>query len=217
MSDVVDTSRRPRGRPKESLPTWVEDLYSKWRNERPWWELGKHDPRPVYWDLKCGCVLFKSRHAVAKALDLNPPGPRATTHDCLKCFAHSKDKKRKASKAARAAYAVLCDTAASEDTPCTVVWEAHAVKGCRAFDFWLPERGVVVEVDGRQHTDKAGRGECDVERQAELDRLKESKATAAGMHVVRLDARDMTSAWAPTMTQALRAAGCGEEARVHMT
>jgi hypothetical protein len=70
---------------------------------------------------------------------------------------------------------MLIDLARQLGEACTVVWEARVVEGWGPFDFWLWEWGVVVEVDGLQHTSAAHHG---TEWQAQwlTDRCKEAAA-----------------------------------------
>lgn len=96
---------------------------------------------------------------------------------------------------------------------CTVVWEARVVVGLGPFDFWLWEWGVVIEVDGLQHTGVAHHG---TEWQAQwlTDRLKEAAAVRAGLHVARLHVMDMVR-WETVVRRAMLAARAGIPPCVH--
>ncbi len=119
-----------------------------------------------------------------------------------------------ASKLARHAFAVLCRLAAGKAEPCTVVWEARPVKGVGAFDFWVMEWDVLVEVDGLQHVEGTHHGTDWVE-QSPRDRAKEDAAISEGYHVVRLHAWDEVY-WPQVMASALEVSRVSA-GRVHLS
>jgi very-short-patch-repair endonuclease len=87
-----------------------------------------------------------------------------------------------------------------------------------AYDFWLYERGVLVEVDGEQH-DFAKRSRHHSKAalvQAQRDAEKEERAVVAGFHVVRLHyaAREK---WFAALRQAILEAALRRAPRVHNT
>eukprot|EP00198_Chlamydomonas_reinhardtii_P000442 XP_001689777.1 predicted protein [Chlamydomonas reinhardtii] len=160
---------------------------------------GLHDSEQVLWEpacigVGCGCLLYKSRHTVQAsilrikkkrvALRLKVP----TIPPALECPLHTPNK---ASGPAKRAYAVLRVVVRQLRQllgPTIIVWEAQVVAGARWFDFWLRGWGVLVEVDGSQHSsDLMYRKDI---RQEKRDRAKEALALAAGRTVVRLDEAD---------------------------
>lgn len=181
---------------------------------------GGDDRERVFWKLKqCECVLWKSRHSVKESMRA---ARRAglSWPNALVCPFHSKDREARASKAQRKAFSyVLVPFARQLHRPCTIVWEAkvvpHAVlPNAGAFDFWLREWMILVEVDGEQHT-------CDMHsttgtEQAMRDRRKEQAAVDLGYHVVRLDVHDM-SQWRKLFQSAFDAVFANPlgDARVH--
>jgi very-short-patch-repair endonuclease len=89
------------------------------------------------------------------------------------------------------------------------------VSGFRAFDLWFYELGVLVEVDGEQHS-CSGFGSTDVTTQEWRDRVKEEAAVQDGYHVVRLHFSNVRE-WMGVMGVALEAAAAGKPACVHYT
>lgn len=110
---------------------------------------------------------------------------------------------------------MLCKVAQELSEPCHVVWEARVVEGYGPFDFWLLEWGLLVEVDGMQHTEGAHH-DIDAQSQSASDSAKDGAALAKGYHVVRLHVLDELS-WLPTVCTAMREARCGGTPRVHKT
>lgn len=118
---------------------------------------GVDDLVPGFWKLRCGCLVRKSRHAVSNRLRRAAQGGFPRSPACFECPFHGAGR-RSASFAARRAFALLCGIAASLYRTCTVVWEGRPIAGLSAFDFWLVEWGVLVEVDGAQHTEGSHHG-----------------------------------------------------------
>lgn len=196
------------GQNRRRFPSWVARQYSA-LNQEPIGARGVDYPVPVLWRCTCGCHVYKSRHAVSNNLRRHNPCPAT----CFECPMHGY--RQHASAPARLAFALLCSIAAGLLFPCTVVWEARVVHGFGAFDFWLLQWAVLVEVDGDQHTEGSYCG-TDAAEQAVRDRAKEVAALAHGFHVVRLHVRDWLW-WQATVRNAMLEAAQGMPPRLHVT
>ena len=182
-----------------------------WLNREPLNARGTDDcKQPVLWRLRCGCFVYKARHAIANSI--RRCAPRAPS--CFNCPYHTtRGSSASASEIAQRAFRMLIDLAWQLGEACTVVWEARVVEGWGPFDFWLWEWGVVVEVDGLQHTSAAHHG---TEWQAQwlTDRCKEAAAVRAGLHVARLHVMDMVL-WGTVVRRAMLASRAGMPPCVH--
>ncbi len=192
--------------------------YAEKLNDEPVDARGGDDRQRVFWKLKegrCKCVLYKSRHSVKesmrKAKQVGQSWPNA-----LLCPYHNHTASEPQRKAFRI---VLVPFARWLRMPCTIVWEAKVIPhdvlpNAGAFDFWLREWMLLIEVDGEQHTsdmhDTAG---CE---QAARDRRKEQAAVDLGYHVLRLDVHDMPQ-WRALLEAAVQAVAANPlgVARVH--
>ena len=76
--------------------------------------------------------------------------------------------------------------------------------GKKSFDFWLPDVGVLIEVDGAQHTDTAIRRKAACQ-QMQRDLLYTRAAIEAGYILVRLHEWDVAH-WQSTVQAALHEA-----------
>ncbi len=97
----------------------------------------------------------------------------------------------------------------------TLVCEAKLLKGgFGAFDFWVLELGLAVEVDGQQHDGGWTFRGKPTTQQWERDRAKDAAAVAAGLVVLRLHWAD-EGRWEEAVREAVReaAAGGGPEGR----
>lgn len=198
------------GSNRRCFPKWVERFYSPLNGE----ELGAFgidDCRPALWRLDCGCYCHKSRHAVATSIRRAQRRPQDAT--CFGCPVHG-GRHVHASRAARRVHAILCRLAALQSEPCTVVWEARPLEDVSAFDFWLLQWDVLVEVDGLQHVEGSHHG-TDWEEQWHRDRAKEQVATAEGYHVVRLHAFDEVY-WPEVLAHAMQVSRCAQ-GQVHLS
>lgn len=189
------------------FPSWVEQYYSRKNGQEALNGRGVDDLSPVLWKCQCGCYLHKSRHAVSNNVRRHAPG----SPTCFDCPIHAGN----ASTPAQHAFALLCNTASTKELACTVVIESHVLTGFGAFDFWLWEWGVLVEVDGAHHTNGSIYGK-EAQEQMLLDRAKEQAAVEAGYRVVRLHCWDKLW-WAATIDAALDEASLGLPPRVHHT
>lgn len=88
---------------------------------------------------------------------------------------------------------------------CDVVVEAAVLAGHGAFDFWVRQAGLLVEVDGHSH-DSYAFHQRGTDAQSARDSSKEKAAVRAGFHVLRLHWGD-TGAWARTVARALSVSG----------
>lgn len=111
------------------------------------------------------------------------------------------------------AYAALCFMAMGMPGRCTIVLEAQPFGQRMPFDMWLWEWGVLVEVDGEQHT-QCSFGSTAVQEQMLMDARKEQAAIGHGLHVVRLHHADWLS-WAPLVREVALAARSGVPPAVH--
>eukprot|EP00198_Chlamydomonas_reinhardtii_P009041 XP_001698378.1 hypothetical protein CHLREDRAFT_206216 [Chlamydomonas reinhardtii] len=194
------------GHNRRRFPPSVAARYSP-LNREPLNARGTDDRRPVLWRLQCGCFVYKARHTVANSI--RRCAPHAPS--CFNCTYHTSG--RGASEAAQRAFRMLIDLARRLGEACTVVWEARVVEGCGPFDFWLWEWGVVVEVDGMQHTDTPHHG-TEAQAQWLVDRWKEAAAVRKRLHVARLHVMDMVC-WEAVVARALCAARNGIPPCVH--
>lgn len=99
--------------------------------------------------------------------------------------------------------------------PYTLVCEAKLLKGgFGAFDFWVLELGLAVEVDGQQHDGGWTFRGKPTTQQWERDRAKDAASVAAGLVVLRLHWAD-EGRWEEAVREAVReaAAGGGPEGR----
>lgn len=93
-----------------------------------------------------------------------------------------------------------------------IVWEPRLLRGAlgkKSFDFWLPDAGIVIEVDGAQHTDTAIRRKAACQ-QMQRDLLYTEAALAAGYMLVRLHEWDEAH-WQATVQAALEQAALAAE------
>lgn len=199
---------RGRGRGGHNRQRFTQRVRQFW-SPRNAWELdaaGVDDLTPALWKLRCGCHVHKSRHAVSNSLRRAAESGCPRHPACFECPRHGAGR-RSASFPTRRAFAVLCDIAATLERTCTVVWEGRPIAGLPAFDFWLLELRIVVEVDGAQHTEGSHHG-TSAEEQALRDAAKNREAIRAGYHVVRLHVGD-DWCWAGVVSGAIAAAACG--------
>jgi hypothetical protein len=167
-------------------------------------DRSSHHLGKVLWHLPCGCYLYKSPHAVSsniarKEQEGKPPS-------CFLCPWHSEP--RRVSSWTYKAYAELCSILAMRrelGQRCgTVVWEAHAVAGQRAYDLYVYEAKLLIEVDGEGHTDAPMFG-VSVAQQRAIDACKDQAARNAGLALLRLSHADR-KLWRERMNKALNEA-----------
>lgn len=186
--------------------------YSNAHNVLPAEALSVDSTQQVFWRLACGCIVYKSPHAISNRKRRCSAGTGGG--GCAFGCAFHGTAARQASAPSRAAFAVLCRLAAVTGR-CTVVWEAHAVQGTGPCDFWLLEWGVLVEVDGAQHTEGTIHG-MDAEERMLRDQQKDAAALRGGFHVVRLHVYD-TPWWQQVVRGAMVESRLGLPVRVHYT
>jgi hypothetical protein len=151
--------------------------YYSEHNDRPMGSYHSHDQRQVYWDLDCGCELWKSPHAVMQNMRRHGGLEHAT---CFKCPLHD----CMASAWAMHAYALV--HAACFMRAHSLVFEAAVLRGHGPFDMYLPDLRLLMEVDGEGHSRMGPNGRRSKRPYARQQAVDHAKNQAGGGRIHRI-------------------------------